>query len=162
MRWYGHLSRAHGARRGMAKKRGGPVTSRDLRGGAASLSLGRRRSTRSVHRARRLHSSSSSAFSARLGLTRDDRRYATFFASLKGTSGRENREPGESRGQFSKNFRDGSVVDLLRTEVTETSSAIIRGDTSNESRSRSREFRFGGEEFFLYLSFLDCAMTLWI
>lgn len=37
------------ARRGMAKKRGDPVTSRDSRGGAASLSLGRRRSTRSVH-----------------------------------------------------------------------------------------------------------------
>lgn len=38
----------------MAKKRGDHVTSRDLRGGAASLSLDRRRSARSVHRARRL------------------------------------------------------------------------------------------------------------
>lgn len=43
------------ARRGMAKRRGGPVTSRDSRSGAASLSLGRRRSARSVHRAHRLH-----------------------------------------------------------------------------------------------------------
>jgi len=43
---------ARGARRGMAKKRGDSVTSRDLRGGAASLSLGRRRSAHSVHRAR--------------------------------------------------------------------------------------------------------------
>lgn len=46
------FSRARrGARHGMAKKRGGPVTSRDSRGGAASLSLGRRRPARSVHRA---------------------------------------------------------------------------------------------------------------
>lgn len=157
------FSRARpGARRGMAKKRGGPVTSRDSRGGAASLSLGRRRPARSVHRALVGFISDPS--------DRDLLRSLDFCAFEE--KKRKRRRGGERERGGARTVRGGSYLHAKCS--TGTTIVRLRGDTSTRRISRVRlgcivldikpacfpasRRAFGGEESFVFLFFfLDCV-----
>jgi len=120
---------ARGARRGMAKKERRPrVTSRGSRGGAASLSLGRRRSTRSVRSSRSLAPSRPD-----VGSRFDSIRSLALRAALSKTR----------RGRGTKRERErervGSPDSLWRNPAVVLSRARARPEVSAETAiARSR------------------------
>lgn len=172
MAWHG-AARRGGARRGMAKKRGGPVTSRGSHGGAASLSLGCRRSSRSVHRARRLRSPLRPLSFTSLSASTRHRRATSFpradvsrarareRAFGKGGRGGKENEISKRAGhaevsRFGARRRRSFVLAAEPSSVLERRDAIARDETRHGSLSRAFVILnlmrlprrvFGGEEF---------------
>lgn len=168
---------ARGARRGMAKKRGDPVTSRDSRGGAASLSLGRRRSARSVHRARRLRRRCVRLLSSRSKPGRD--RWCPTFRTVVYVLSRESNNGGETKTNNSLDLRrDYPALYFSGHTYSSTNGSDTNGNGGcattrwHGSRTRTRiarEFRSASRlvvksffwEIFL-VSWLCDDTTLWI
>lgn len=156
---------AHGARRGMAKKRGDPVTSHDLRGGAASLSLGRRRSARSVHRARRFRSSpllliqlvviTTRFFVFNYVFVRKKNRGETKTNCSSFDSARR------SASHFGHTYSNANGSDINEERLCDYAVTRIAKAVPDNPRVSLR-IALGGEEFYIFSTSWLCHMTLWI